>query len=146
MVRWCLCKCDCGRIFEARTSNVKCGQIKSCGHDRMKLLDAGRVLRQEYNISGTNVIRITGNDLNKNNTSGYRGVSTTRDGKYRAYIFFRRKQYHLGIYDDIELASKAYREARKQIYGNFLLWYAATFPQQWKRINRINGVKDSPEE
>jgi hypothetical protein len=135
MLRWCLCKCDCGIIFEARTSNVKSGQIKSCGHDRAEILEAGREIRKEYNISGTNVIRITGNDLNKNNTTGYRGVSPTKNGKYKAYIHFRRKQYYLGTYNDLEIAYKAYLTAKSKIYGDFLKWYAKEYPTQWQRIN-----------
>lgn len=133
-VRWAKCRCSCGKIFEARLANVKAGQIKSCGHGRNKLLDHGREICREYDALGTNVISLLTGTVNKNSTTGYRGVSLTRNGKYRAYINFRNKQYHLGVYDDPISASKAYKTARKVIHGDFLEWYSHKWPEKWDKM------------
>lgn len=136
MVRWAQCRCSCGKIFESRLSNVKAGQIKSCGHDRINDLDHGRNIRHEYDIDGTNIVSLTTGTISKNNTTGYKGVARTRNGKYRAYITFKRKQYHLGTYDDPALASKAYEAARNELYGCFLEWYAQNHPDRWDKMNK----------
>lgn len=58
--------------------------------------------------------------LNRNSTSGANGVSPLKNGRYRAYINFRRKQYQLGSYDTIEDAITARKEAERIIYGGYL--------------------------
>lgn len=54
-----------------------------------------------------------------NNVKVYRtikGVSYTKNGKYRAYINLKRKQKHLGVFDTLEEAKKAREEAEKEIF------------------------------
>lgn len=46
--------------------------------------------------------------LQKNNTSGFRGVSAFKNGKYRAYITLNYKQIHLGCFNTDLEAAKAY--------------------------------------
>ena len=55
--------------------------------------------------------------ISKTNTTGVPGVSYyKRIGKWRAYIHIKRKQKHLGFFDNIENAKKA-REKAKVKYG-----------------------------
>ena len=49
--------------------------------------------------------------LKGDNTSGYTGVSKTKNGTYRAYITIHGKQRSLGYYKTIEEATSARREA-----------------------------------
>lgn len=50
------------------------------------------------------------------NTSGAAGVSwESRSRKWRARILFNRKEYWLGIYDDVASASRAYETANRRI-------------------------------
>lgn len=56
------------------------------------------------------------------NKTGIKGVSkmTLKSGvKYRAYISINNKQVHLGLYENIEDASIAYRVAAEKEFGNF---------------------------
>lgn len=46
--------------------------------------------------------------LYNHNTSGYRGVSYTTSGKFRAYIKIKRKQIHLGTHETKIDAAKAF--------------------------------------
>lgn len=52
--------------------------------------------------------------LNGNNTSGYTGVSKTKNGTYRAYITTRGKQHNLGYYKTLQEAVEARREAENR--------------------------------
>lgn len=57
---------------------------------------------------------------NKNNTSGYKGVSwSERFQKWRAYISVERRQIHLGYFHDAKVAHMAYCVAAKKYFGEF---------------------------
>ena len=57
-----------------------------------------------------------------NNKSGYTGVYREKDGKWRAYINFKKKRYWLGSYDDIADAVRA-RKRGEEMHDSFLEWY-----------------------
>lgn len=54
--------------------------------------------------------------LRRNNKSGVKGVCSTKDGRYRAYITVNGKQKSLGWYDTLEEAADARRKG-EQLYG-----------------------------
>jgi hypothetical protein len=56
--------------------------------------------------------------LQKNNSSGYRGVSRDRD-KWRAIIQINRTQHHLGTFLTAEAAAAAYDAVARNLYGEF---------------------------
>ena len=98
-------------------------------------------IAKEASVDGTSVLCIKPDRaVNKNSTTGHKGISQYPDGRYRAYIYFKRKQYHLGIYDTLQQAVEARKIAEEKIYGGFIEWYTEKFPQQWERINK-NGNK-----
>lgn len=54
------------------------------------------------------------------NTSGYKGVYWHKDAnKWQAYITVNQKRIHLGLFDNIEDAAKAYAEASAKYHGEF---------------------------
>lgn len=54
------------------------------------------------------------------NKTGYKGVSWSEfHQKYRTYIFVNGKNIHLGLFDDPELAYKAYCNANRKYYGKY---------------------------
>ena len=58
--------------------------------------------------------------LQKNNTSGYRGVSWSKQAKkWWAQIYVDSKTMHLGLFDDVKDAARAYNEAAIERYGEF---------------------------
>lgn len=58
--------------------------------------------------------------VGKNNKTGVKGVSWHRGaGKFQVHIMVNRKSIYLGLYDSLEQASKAYREAAKKYFGDF---------------------------
>ena len=59
--------------------------------------------------------------LNRNNTSGFRGVSrNSRSGKYHAQIKLHGRQTYLGRFDTPEEASARYAEAARKHFGDFV--------------------------
>jgi len=77
--------------------------------------------REEHYINNTHVGRITSKVINKNNTSGVRGVSwSTSKQRWIATIGFKGKHYRLGGYTKLEDAKKARLDAEEQFYTQFL--------------------------
>lgn len=63
------------------------------------------------------------------NKNGCNGISYRKEAnKYRASIQFKKKKYHLGDFDDIELAVAYYQEAKQQVDNNtFLEWHQTLY-------------------
>ena len=56
----------------------------------------------------------------KNNTSGCKGVCWRKERrKWYAYLTYKKKRIHLGLYDNIENAIKARKSAEKKYYGEY---------------------------
>lgn len=126
------CECTCGKVIEAPLTHILAGQWNSCGHNSIKNLDKSK----QAHIEGTYIYAIDGRkNVQKNSSTGYTGISK-RGGKYRAYINFKKKQYHLGYFDNIDDAVKVRKIAKKEIHGLFLEWYAQNYPEEWKKIKR----------
>ena len=87
-----------------------------------------------HRVLGSKVTTVTRTTVNRNSTTGVTGVSKTKRGYYRAYITFRRKQYHLGEYADLKSAADARKSGEEAIYGDFVAWYAENYPEEWKKI------------
>lgn len=132
------CQCSCGSYTEVPLDKIKSFQVLTCGHNRQKQLDTGREAIKSVRAAGTLIPAINGRrKVNKNSNTGYTGVSyMSQYQKYRAYINFRQRQYYLGLYDHQDDAIKARKAAEKQIYGPFLDWYAAEYPEQWERMQQ----------
>lgn len=85
--------------------------------------EQGRIAIDKLRIDGTSVAAIVGTRrINKNSSTGVRGVSVTKYG-YRATIGFKHKKYHLGNFPTIEEAAAVRERADMEIYGPFLKWY-----------------------
>lgn len=118
-----LCRCDCGNIVKVNRSELLPGKTKSCGcikkENSKKLMDKiqqdGLKAIHKASIDGTNLYSLK-QKTSKNSTTGIKGVSYTKSGKYRAYINLKRKQKHLGVFDTLEEAKKAREEAEKEIF------------------------------
>lgn len=57
--------------------------------------------------------------LSKNNTSGFKGVSSTKEGNWRASIMLNYRTISLGTYADKSSAYKAYCEAACKYHKEF---------------------------
>lgn len=58
--------------------------------------------------------------LNRDNKSGYKGVSwKTSDKKWRACIGFQRSKIHLGLFTDKHEAARAYNAKALELFGQY---------------------------
>ena len=126
------CECICGKTVDAPLSQILAGNWNSCGHNKIKNLEKSK----KAHVEGTYLYAIDGRkSIQSNNSTGYIGISK-RNGKYRAYINFKKKQYHLGTYENIDDAIEARNIAEKKIYGSFLDWYAENYPEEWEKMKK----------
>ena len=75
--------------------------------------------RRNY-VEGTSINNLLAKTP-KTNTSGYKNVYYVAPGKYRAAIYFKGIQYHLGTYADLAVAHAAVMEFREEVINPFLL-------------------------
>ncbi len=74
------------------------------------------------------------------NTSGTTGVWFDKaKGKWCAEIMFKSKKYYLGRYNKKEDAIAVKKIAEKEIFGDFLKWYAETYPEKWEQMQKTRG-------
>lgn len=114
------CRCDCGNICYVNTASLTNGTTVSCGckNDENKAsissLDRGLV-------DGTMKCAIKKNrKLNKNNSSGVRGVHYDRDRKlWVAQIMFQRKAHLLGRFKTKREAIRARLAGEEEYYGKY---------------------------
>lgn len=72
-------------------------------------------------VIGTNIARIRNNKVQKNNTSGYPGVTWhEKNGKWVARITFRGRTYHLGYFENKEEAINTRKKAESLTFEDFL--------------------------
>lgn len=134
-----ICECKkCGSVTEIPLVRLKSGGASECMNCCHKNLALGSEISKDASLGGSLVFAIDGRrELNKNNASGHNGVSWSKSAnKWRAYIYFKRKQYHLGVFDKMEDAVSARNQAEKEIYGNFLEWYQKEYPKEWEKIQK----------
>ena len=121
--RAALCRCVCGKEKLVRIPLLVRGKSESCGCKRHLKMSAaqkegfqnGQKLMQV--IQEENAAAGLPHALNKNSTTGYKGVSfMSQYGTYRAYITVHRKQIHLGCFHNIADAIKARKAAEEQYF------------------------------
>lgn len=121
------CTClRCGKKFETLGTSIIERRTVSCGCVCKENSTIGRQkVRDEAVELGTNVGKLKAKQAFKSNkTTGIRGVCYIKSqGKYKAYITFRKVRYMLKYSSDLEECIKARKEAEEQIFGNFLKWY-----------------------
>lgn len=114
------CQCDCGNICYVQTSWLTNGTTVSCGckneenRESLPKLDRGLV-------DGTMKCAIKKDRrLNKNNTSGVRGVHFDKARRlWVAQLMFRRKNHMLGRFKTKAEAIKARKAGEEKYYGKY---------------------------
>ena len=124
-----LCKCDCGNeiVVEGRQLGRRvnsCGCLKS--ETSRKNLDEIREqgfekYKQSF-VEDTNLTNLT-EKLSKNNTTGVKGVTKMKNGRYRVGIMIGGKQKHLGVCDTIEEAEEIRKEGEEKYFKPILNKY-----------------------
>lgn len=119
-----LCKCNCGNTKEVLGESLTTGNTISCG-----CISREKILKESKKnlINGTNIAIVENlikDNKSKITLSGVKGVGWDKKrNKWRVYIMFQRKSYHLGYFTELEDAIKIRKEAEQKIFGEFLKWY-----------------------
>lgn len=84
----------------------------------------GKETRYDNRKSNLRTATHSQNNMNKglqiNNSSGITGISWfAKTNQWRAYIIINKKFVHLGLYDNLEDAIKARKEAENKYFGEF---------------------------
>lgn len=125
------CRCDCGKETVVSQTELQNGGTQSCG-----CLQKERAAECLEPLEGTSAVLLERNKkIRSNNKSGYTGVFQTRDGKWIAYINFKKRRYWLGRYSDLQDAVKA-RRCGEEMHDDFLAWYHNVY-QKGKTQNSV---------
>lgn len=82
--------------------------------------DTCRKNREKMHFENGSCLEFYSSKISDNNTSGIKGVSFyKKSGKWRAQIRYNYKNYHLGLFEDIEDAAAARKDAEEFIKENF---------------------------
>ena len=112
------CRCDCGKETDITYSSLVYGRYKSCGclkKENQKEL-SGRL----HHVDNTCVEWLEFRKHRCDNTSGFRGISKRKNGKYRVSIGFQGKRYNLGTYQNFSDAVEARLDAEKILHDGFV--------------------------
>lgn len=127
------CRCDCGTVKEIRLSSLtkKNAPTRSCGCIQRKIAtktgrrtvrkNAERQIKTNLQYN-TNFQVIENTQPQKNNTSGHKGISWSKDKqKWEAYINVHGKRINLGRYQQLEDAVKARKAAEEKYFEPLIM-------------------------
>lgn len=119
-----LCRAICPKCKkESIVKLTRLSIIRHCEACNRDIGEKTKAIHSTAYADGSSLVSIrtrVGGHINRNSTSGANGVCKDGNGRWRAYINFRRKQYHLGRYDTVEEAVAARKKAEELIYAPYL--------------------------
>lgn len=121
------CICDCGNTRYVTSDELKRHHITECvscaNKNKLELLKEYRAKHNmhQYDKDGSNPLIITKSRQNRNNTSGFKGITWDKtQNKWRAQIVFKNKAINLGRYINIEDAIEARLNAENELFKPYL--------------------------
>ena len=132
------CRCDCGNEADISYNSLVYGNQISCGCQKIE--HDQKLNTYLTHVAGTSVEMLKSTKIPKDNTTGYKGVYLVR-GKYLAKIVFQKKQYVLGMYERIEDAAQARKDAEDVLFVGVAAHY-----EKWKARAQLdpNWAKENP--
>ncbi|TPE70688.1 AP2 domain-containing protein [Halalkalibacterium halodurans] len=111
------CRCDCGNVITTKGVYLRQGDTLSCGCVKINIMQNGK---NRGKIDNTNIYSLK-KKIQKNNTSGAKGVSYSRTlNKWVAYININKRKINLGAYAKKEDAIKARLDAEEKYHKPYL--------------------------
>lgn len=134
------CRCDCGNELDVTENNLVHGRYQSCGCLRRENWE--EIPNRLHRVDGTCIEWLERRKYRSDNTSGFRGVSQLKNGKYRVSIGFKRQRFYVGTFEDYHEAVSARLAVEDQIHNGFLRAYhrwqkKADEDPGWGRVNPL---------
>ncbi len=117
------CRCDCGNELDVTEDCLIHGNYRSCGCLKQEIQES--VGENLTFVDGTCLEWLEKRKSRSDNTSGFRGVSKARNGKWKAAIGLQNKRYYLGTYATFDDAVKARLCAEELLHDGFIEAYHA---------------------
>lgn len=109
------CRCSCGNEIDALSRGLVKGYIKSCG---CLCIQNKEDIKHKLGMEDGTIYSKLNNNIQKNNTSGVRGVYwENKRSKYMATITYKGKYYFLGRFNSLCDAKKARKLAEESLWG-----------------------------
>lgn len=115
------CRCTCGNELDVAEDRLVSGSCKSCGC-LLKEVQAN-IPNTLHHVGGTCVEHLERRKYRNDNTSGFRGVSRTKNGRFTVSIGFKGRQYYVGRYRTYEEAVAARLQSEKIVHDGFIKAY-----------------------
>lgn len=116
------CRCDCGGEICVSENGLVHGNYRSCGCLKKEI--QRDIYQQLHFIDGTCLEMLEKRKHRRDNTSGFRGVSRMKNGRYRVDIGFKGKRYYIGYFSGYQDAVSARLQAEQYIHDGFVRDYA----------------------
>lgn len=116
-----LCQCDCGNETEATEDSLMYRNVRSCGCLKQEI--QRQIPDRLHRFDGTCVEFLDKRKYRSDNTSGFRGVFRSKNGRFRVSIGFKNQRFYLGTYQNYEDAVDVRLKAEEQIHHAFVEAY-----------------------
>ena len=115
------CKCECGNTILASIQCLKSGMVRSCGCLKTETLNKTREILFEKELKEGTMLCQLNKKLQKNNTSGRKGVYWREKGQvWYVSITFQGKTHYVGSFKDYNEAVKAREQAEIEYFKPIL--------------------------
>ena len=117
------CRCECGKEKLFSEDALVHGNCISCDCYRETELPK-KLNARLHHVDGT-CVEFLQQKKRVDNTTGHTGVYRTRDGKFKVDITFKKKRYHLGVFETLEEAVRT-RKRGEEMHEEFLVCFYKT--------------------
>lgn len=123
------CRCDCGGETEVTQDDLVRGNCQSCGCLKREVQQ--EIPNRLHHLDGTCVEWLEKRKHRRDNTSGFRGISSLKNGRFKATIGFKGQRFYLGTFPSFPEAVAARMEAEEILHQGFVDAY-----YRWKAANQ----------
>ena len=134
------CRCQrCGKEVDYTEDDLVHGAYRSCGCWKKEIQQT--ICQRRHDVDGTTLELLGERRARSDSSTGVRGVFR-RESKYIAMLGFKKRQYFIGQFSELEDAVRARKDAEKLVHAGFVEAYgrwaakAEKYPD-WGKANPL---------